>query len=625
MAITIGQRKRTTIGYTGTTGGRLSWINQATVPGEGMASLGKTIQNVADDLGSIFDKELDESEKRQQSQELQKSYNLNAAKWSETFKNGGSDLDANGVPQTLLDPKLYGEEVDKFHNAWWAENVEGKELDEQAVSMFGSWYAGQYRMMHDNATTLGRKQRVATLGANDSVVINGIKNTIRTNASIQAKNDAFDRFEDMYNITKEGGAVWRDMGKMSEIRSTLKQELTYRTAYEVALGNKGLNAVVNDLETGYSSKDYETAITRIAADKTIDDTNKKKLTTFFKQSLSLRLKAEKKQEIMADEAINQEFFSKHIKGKLTIQEIEASHLDADKKMYWLGQLEGGTKDPWKPAYNDIKRTIQSGTWVKANDITRNIFETKNLIRIEAYKYNIPADEVEKLLGDADQAKNDSETTAALNLATKHAERVFKGPVSLLEKLLGGGLQGGDLDAMTAKMAAADDKIYRFTNELQKQLKAGRKDATAWLSMLTPGDDEYIVDKLIDTINGTTPESAAGNNKPANVETVPANVDTVEEVSVLDETMTDFSKWYHGDNYQEADVTHEIYGNKSYYASDVSEEMAKAITDTNFANLWHGQGNQRLVFPEGHPGHSQYPSGKETIEAYLLRKKLLGLK
>ena len=70
MAITIRSRQGTQIGYKGTSGGSVSWINQAGQAGRQLASLGNTIINSADNVSKIFDSEVSASEKKQQVDDL---------------------------------------------------------------------------------------------------------------------------------------------------------------------------------------------------------------------------------------------------------------------------------------------------------------------------------------------------------------------------------------------------------------------------------------------------------------------------------------------------------------------------------------------------------------------------
>jgi len=161
MAITIRARKGTQIGYRGTSGGSISWVNQAGQAGRQLASLGNTIINTADDVKKFFNDEVTESEVRQQVDDMQVAYLKQSRGWNKSIREGGSQLDENGIPTVDFDPNHFTNISNQNHDLFWKDQVEDKGYDPKAVSAFGVYFQNKAGEAFNTADQWGMKQRYA--------------------------------------------------------------------------------------------------------------------------------------------------------------------------------------------------------------------------------------------------------------------------------------------------------------------------------------------------------------------------------------------------------------------------------------------------------------------------------
>lgn len=87
MAITIRARQGTQIGYKGTSGGSVSWINQAGQAGRQMAATGQKLINASSDIQKFFNNEVSESEVRQQVDDMQVAYLKQSRGWNKSIRD----------------------------------------------------------------------------------------------------------------------------------------------------------------------------------------------------------------------------------------------------------------------------------------------------------------------------------------------------------------------------------------------------------------------------------------------------------------------------------------------------------------------------------------------------------
>ena len=623
MAIKISSRKPTQISYKGTTGGSLGWINQAGASGRAALNLGSQITRTALQLQDAFDDEMDQSEIRQQVQDMRSGLSKMSRKWNEA----------------RYDPEFLGNNEKGFwqkreESLWkpaWEELTAGK--DPKAVSEFGVLFNDLYNAAYEDAGSFGRKQRWSRLVAKDQTSYDSFMDTIKTSPSVQQKLEAYDGIKSMYEEGLSGSVAHRDISKWTKLNDTAKKDLDFFSAYENALGGLGLEVNPNNMETGYTSAHYEQAIININNNETIAEPDRKKLRQFFKDNLALRLKSEKRQKDIGIESLEKQLSTKFIAGQLTIQDVQAvsNGLPAGRDMYWFNQLKEKGVYHWTPIYNALKKKIQSGTFEKINDVTKNPHEIQAVVRAAAG--DMPADEVDKLIAAIDKKSKNSELSLAMNAAVKHAKRVFDGPLGPLAKLQG---TSGNID-LNKRMAASEDKVTKFDQQLEVMLEEGERAGKTWMSMLDFNSPDYIVDTLIDSINGTMPEE---KDDDFTVLTAVQQADPAEETGFW----ADVKDWWGGDDatagevYDEEgnkvesgrdQVIFEVYGRKSNFPPTINGkpttyEFVKAVTDSNHAEMWHGNAAKRIQFPIDHPGYNQYPNGTETPTAWRARMKLLGL-
>ena len=610
MAITIRSRKGTQIGYRGTTGGSLSWINQDGQAGRQIAATGSQMIRMADDVKKLFDDEVTESEIRQQVDQMQVSYLKQSRSWLKDMKQGGVGTDENGVPLKDLDPYFFTNISEQHHKSFWEDNVTGKGFDPKAVDAFGVWFESKAQESYAKADQWGTKQRYARLNARDDVTVREHLITIQTDPSIENKQTSFEALESM----QLAGAPHRNPDAWRKIVDNAKQDLIVNTAIEHAYNQQGKNPDPSDLTNGYTVNDYSQAIKSINENETLTKTQKEKIIKSMASNRKTRLAVEKDAQAAADNAIQNEFSRLHSQNKLTLAQIENSSIDYKQKMYWKKQLEGGTKKPWKGDYNALKSQILSGTWAEENDVVRKTNMVRQAVLKEAMAKGIPSDDIEKLMKDVTEVAKDSPITAKKKAALSHAKNVFNTKLSAFARLLTGQQNAGVL--VQEAQAAADNNLPKFGIALESRLEEGRKNGITWDRMLTPGTNEYIVNDIIDDINKVEPEAV----DVPEVEEEPGFVE-----SVIEGYKEDFHKlgeflWGEGDP---EGVTYEIYGTKNTFKEGVTYEHAKAQVDSQYAQETYGNPMNFITYPKEHPAYDQYENGVETIEAWEKRMQLMG--
>lgn len=638
MAPTIKTRGRTAIGFTGTTGGSLSWINQAGAAGKAQQKLGQQIIEASTSLYKAFDEEMDRNEIQQQADTLRMEYSKASRVWGDQMRSGGSAADANGVPTNEFDTSAFTDIVDTQHNNFWRDHVEeNQNLHPDAVAKFGAWFEANRNTSWTRASEWGRAHRASRMKANDLVIAEEHAKTIRENSVVEEKEEAFAAIDAMFVDSLEGKATHRDLTTWSKIRSKAQEELDFYSAYENALGQRGLNVDPNDLEDGYQEADYANAIAYLQEldnEPGLGETERKKLITFFDKNMKLRAAATKKATLEAHELVQKELSRKYATDKLTINDVLNAGLTSEREMYWVGQLEkkakvekkGKVEKSWKADFNTIKSSIQSGTYGEGAEFTNNVirtpWEVKQMVRDIAYDLGIPPEETEKLMKDIDEIGKGHPITESKKRARKHAERTFKGKVSIIDAIVAGQASGTALDLNTIlgeRATAAEDRLYRFDALLDERLDEGFKQRKSWMQMLTPGTEkrpnpDYIVDDLIDEINETTPDHV---DQPK--EEPPEAMASVGGVSIWD----DVQEWYNHFTREPTTKEYTVYGNTIHVPLDEVPEISKARVDSHFAWIYSGDPRKAVVFPEGHPGYHQYPDGIESLNARNKRLMLMG--
>jgi len=618
MAITIGQRNRTTIGYQGTTGGRLSWVNQAGVEGRGKAGLGNTLMSVASGIEKIFDDELDASEEAQQYQQLQTNWNTQKNYWIKIFKDGGSNLDAQGIPTEILNPNQYINFLEGLRSQWDKDYIDGKNYPPAVLDRFLAWQSADFGALYENVDNWGRQRRVAKLISQDTITLQGIENTIINDHTVEGKVAAFDIYVAMYETTNDGGAPWRDLPQMAVTRKKLEVMLEYYSTLERALGQEGKNRNPNDLVSGYNSTEYQQAKDYIYNDKNLSKGNREKLEKYFGDLYSLRVDVENTEKLKA-EAKKEDYASNLLaEDLLTPDIINALFTDEGSIKYWFGELYGKRGQSWLSDFERILELIQSGTFKTPNDISRDIYEVIKLIRTEAKNRGIPSPEVTKLIAAVNLAYSDSELTAMKKFVTNYARVIFIGDTDMLAGF--GWVEGLPINKQAASV---DRKLYDFINILNKRLDQGWNLGLTWYQMLDYEDDNYIVDTIINQVNGVLNESGnvTGGDVLEKEESGWFPKDTTfEQVMPMLSSIVD---WVVGGQTVDSAkaITYNIYNESQAYQAGTTPEQAKFIMDTRLAG-YIGEIPKQLTFPKEHPGYKQWPFGREPISVYEERIKYI---
>jgi len=630
MAITIRAKQGSQIGYKGTSGGSVSWINQAGQAGRQMAATGQQLITSASSLANVFNNEVSQSKIKQQVDDMQVAYLSNSRGWGKAIREGGAQKDENGVPTVDFDPDYFTNISNQNHDLFWKDFVEGKDYDEKSISAFGVYFQNKAQEAFNKADQYGMKQNFAKLQAKDNINVQAHMTTITNDPLIENKQDAFDALTNM----ALSGAPHRDAAQWKQIMINSQTALTESVAITSAYGEQGRNLDPQDLVNGYTAQDYSTAIERINADQTLNTKQKKTITTDMRSNRKTRNAAEVTARATADNNTQSGFSSLHSQGKLTLAMIEGSGIDFKQKMYWKKQLDGGTEKPWKGDYNDIKDTILSGRWSEENDIARTPEDIKQQVRVAANEKNIPADEVEKLMKDVDEIAKASPITAKKTAARVHAKGSFTAKLSTFEKLMLGQVGKGALASEAQE--AAENKLWKFDTMIEQELKEGRKNGLTWSKMLSTNSPDYIVNDIIDAINKIEPDVI----KPVEKEVEPTLAENVvEAVSEFDNGAEKVFKKVSDLVSPDAPITdkkvvaqqivesgqtvHKVYGRASYFPLGTTPAQAKAQTDSSMAEMQTGDARQRVVFDSNHPGHSQYSDGVESMKAWRKRMAVMG--
>ena len=626
MAITIRSRKSTEIGYRGTSGGSVSWINQAGQSGRQLASLGNTMINMADDVKKIFDDEVSQAEIRQQVDDMQVAYLKQSRSWHKDLKEGGFQLDENGVPSTELNPNYYTDISNQHHDTFWKEQVSNQDYDPKAVSAFGVYFQNKAQESFNKADKWGTERRYSKLKAKDVSNVQSHMVTITNDPSIENKNSAFDALQNMHL----SGASHRNPKEWTGIMAKAQTALTKNIAITNAYGQQGRNLDPSDLINGYTVQDYSTAIERINADSTLTKDEKKAIVKGMTSNRKTRIAVEKTARATANNALHNEFSTLFRKNALTEDIVNNSKISEDKRKYWIGELNGGTNKPWKADFNNIGDRINSGTWLKDNDIARTPEDVVDLVVEEAQNKNIPYPEVSKLMKRVRDESKASPITVKKKAARTHAKSMFSTKTEDLFSMLKAGRAGGNQMAKEIDAANAS-KLWKYDLLIEQELEEGLKNGRTWSKMLSPNSPDYIVNDIIDSINETEPGSI-----PVPVEEDPSWASQFNEfvsgIFSSDETQVKVDSNgvtkvdEQGNDVVEAvGVTHEVYGSSSVYKTGVTYEQAKAQVDSQYAKETLNDVAGRIVYPEGHPGYSQFKDGVETWEHWKERKRLMGYK
>ena len=631
MAITIRARQGTQIGYKGTSGGSVSWINQAGQAGRQMAATSQKLINASSDIQKFFNNEVSESEIRQQVDDMQVAYLKQSRGWNKSIREGGAQLDENGVPTVDFDPNHFTNISNQNHELFWKDQVVGKKYDPKAVSAFGVYFQNKASEAFNKADQYGMKQRYAKLKAKDNINVQAHLVTIANDPLVENKQSAFDALTNM----SLSGAPHRDGQEWKGIMSSAYTSLVENIAITNAYGQQGRNLDPSDLVNGYTEQDYSNAIKRINEDKTLTNQQKTSITTGMKSNRKTRIAAETTARATADNATQTNFSALHSQGKLTLAAIDNSNIDFKQKMYWKKQLEGGSDKPWKGDYNTIKSQILTNTWSEENDVVRTPEEVKQLVRVAASDKGVPPDEVEKLMKDVDEIAKASPVTAKKKSARTHAKETFKAKLSTFERLMLGQANPGAM-AKEAQ-AAADNKLWKFDTLLEKELKEGRQNGLTWNKMLSPNSPDYIVNDIIDTINAIEPEvikEAVSEEKKTtlteNVIEAVSDFDTgaekvfskISDLVSPDAPVTD-KKVVAQQVIDSGQTIHKVYGRASYFPLGTTPLQAKAQTDSSMAVMQTGDARMRVVFDSDHPGYSQHPDGRESMKAWDERMAIMG--
>ena len=641
MAITIKARQGTQIGYRGTSGGSVSWINQAGQAGRQMAATGQKLINATSDIQKFFNNEVSESEVRQQVDDMQVAYLKQSRGWNKSIREGGAQLDENGVPTIDFDPNHFTNISNQNHDLFWKDQVADKGYDPKAVSAFGVYFQNKASEAFNKADQYGMKQRYAKLRAKDNVNVQAHQTTISTDPLVENKQAAFDALTSM----SLAGAPHRDATEWKGIMKNAHLSLVENTAITNAYGQQGRNLDPSDLVNGYTSQDYSNAVKRINEDVTLTKKQKKSITNDMRSNRKLRIAAEKTARATADNTIQTGFSSLHSKGKLTVAMIEDSNIDFKQKMYWKKQLDGGTNKPWKGDYNAIKDNILSGTWSEENDIVRTPEDVKQAVRAAANEKNIPPDEVEKLMKDVDEFAKASPITARKKAARTHAKATFTAKLSTFEKLMLG--QSGTSVMALEAQEASENKLWKFDTMLEQELEEGRQNGLTWSKMLSPNSPDYIVNDIIDTINNIEPETIEkpvvdeeeSEETKADSNVLTSVVDTASDslmdvaTTLTEVTVGNLAKVVYGEGQTSEEAAqkvvadgqtiHKVYGRASYFPLGTTPSQAKAQTDSSMAEMQTGDARMRVIFNSDHPGYSQYSDGRESMKAWKERMAIMG--
>ena len=638
MAITIRSRQGTQIGYKGTSGGSISWVNQAGQAGRQMASLGHTIINAADDVKKLFNDEVSESEIRQQVDDMQVAYLKQSRAWHKNLREGGLAKDDNGVPTQEIDPNYYTNISDENHKKFWEDYVVGKGYDPKAVSAFGVYFQNKNQEAFNKADQWGMKQRYSKLRAKDAVNVQEHMVTISTDPLVENKHAAFEALRNM----QLSGAPHRDGNEWENIMTKAQTSLTENIAITNAYGQQGRNLDPSDLTNGYTTQDYTTAIERINKDTTLTKKQKKTITDGMRSNRKTRIAVEKAAKATNDNAIQSNFSKLHSQNKLTVDMIENSNIDFKQKMYWKKQLDGGTKKPWKGDYNAIKDKILSGVWSETEDVFRTPAIVKQSGRAAANEKNIPSDEVEKLMKDVDEFAKASPLASKKKSARDHAKSSFTAKLSTFERIMLG--QSGKGVMASEVQEAAENKLWKFDTMLEQELAEGRKNGLTWNKMLSPNSPVYIVNDIIDTINNIEPEvieqvtSDEVEEDESNILTTVMDTGSnivMEGARALTEgTVGKLGDLIYGEDdktstevaqkvVESGQTIHKIYGRSSYFPLGTTYKQAKAQTDSNMADSQTGDPRQRVVYEADHPGYEDSSNGKESYKDWKERMAIMG--
>jgi hypothetical protein len=180
-------------------------------------------------------------------------------------------------------------------------------------------------------------------------------------------------------------------------------------------------------------------------------------------------------------------------------------------------------------------------------------------------------------------------------------------------------------------AANASKLWKYDLLIEQELEEGLKNGRTWSKMLSPNSPDYIVNDIIDSINETEPNTIEipveeDPSWASQLNNYVSGLFSSDETQVKVDSNGDVEVDDQGNDVVEAvGVTHEVYGVSAVYKKGVTAAQAKAQVDSQYAKDTLNNVAGRIVYPEGHPGYSQFEDGVETHEHWVERKRLMGYK
>jgi len=591
----ISARQTTDIGYTGTTGGRISWINQAGSAGKGLVSLGSSVEKSANALAKAFDDSISEAQRQQQVDILKSAYINWDTITNQNLRNGGVGLDQNGVPSSNFELGSLAPTSIENHKTWYEENV-SQDLDPFARSEFNVWFAEKQRAAYDLALKLDREHKTTKLLSEDESIFNTQMSVIMTAQSSSDVIAAYDLIQEM----AEKPANYRDQKDWAKKLLTAESETRIRLAVLESFNEQGKSIDPSDLNNGYSAEEYRQAIGSILNHKDLTDSEKTTIRENLQPLLTLREKIEKIARDKVFVETNDDFYTQFIANKLTPDMIRSAfiggRIDDAGQRYWMDQITGSKtleKEKWEEHYWLLYDYINRGSFplTDANSTghytfdpaldRNNIFRGEDLSAVitkAAQSFDIPMEYVVKL---RDYAVNKSTANPLFKkkeTAINYANDYFAVPVSPLDAMLSGQQL---ISREKMRKQAAQKKLF-FASLLEKRLDEGFKEGKSWDSMLSVGDPDYIVFDVI---------------KEINEQYQPEEDDTT--IPAEDDTKYFWENWFS--------------------ANEIADpSIPRAATENALALNVYGDSNHRLIVPEGLEDKFGWPDGKEPIENWLAR-------
>lgn len=367
MAITISSRKPTSINYKGTTGGNLSWINQAGSAGKGAQKLGASIIDFSSNIKNLAkkaDDEMDASRVKQLNNERKANYLGSFNSYQAIHKQGGTNIDEQGVAGSSVGAGNNLSSFIDWDKRWNEENP----LPDGNFSSFQVFRQQHIEKKVSSLQTLDRNEKVIEMKSRDEAL------KLKLVSDINSANTADDVLAQMELSRGLEANPYRDK-KDQDAFTILVAKASIRRLAEINAFSGQMNQSVYNSDTYFKAMKYlqikeDGSYNEIELDK---DT-RKELVSQYQQSANAHYQTEERDYARAVNKEEDRIGDLYAKGASEVQLMKAisdSSLEGKEKAALMKHYSEKDSKGDSAEFIDLMSKVDSGTIFTQNDLIRN--------------------------------------------------------------------------------------------------------------------------------------------------------------------------------------------------------------------------------------------------------------